>query len=63
MADFNYLGCRVIDDWPTASRIKGACKPSTERYFTFNGEDRLIWAHTQREMRKLLGALNKEVQS
>ena len=62
MADFNYLGFHVIDGWPTASRIKGACKPSTERYYTFHGEDRLIWAHTQREMKERLSALNKEVQ-
>jgi hypothetical protein len=60
MADFNYRGCWVTDDWPTASRVKGAIKPSTERYFTFYGEDGCIWANTQREMKERIAALFEE---
>lgn len=52
MADFKYRGFQVVDDWPTASRVKGATKPSLERYFTFYGEDGCIWANTQQEMRE-----------
>ena len=59
MADFNYRGCWVTDDWPTASRVKGAIKPSTERYFTFYGEDGCIWANTQREMKERIAALHE----
>lgn len=60
MADFRYRGLDVIDDWPTASRVKGATKPSIERYFTFFTEDRCIWSNTQQEMRDRIKALLEE---
>ena len=56
MSDFRFRGFEVTDEWPTASRIKGATKPSTERYLTFSGEKR-IWAFTQREMRACINQL------
>ena len=58
MSDFRYRGFEVTDEWPTASRIKGATKPSTERYLTFSGDTR-IWAFTQREMRDRINQLLK----
>ena len=60
MADFRYRGFEVNDDWPTASRVKGATKPSIERYFTSFGEDRCIWSNTQQEMRDRINALLQE---
>lgn len=57
MADFQYKGFLVTDDWPTASRVKGAVKPKVERYFTFFGEDGCIWADTQKEMRERINEL------
>ena len=56
MSDFRYRGFVVTDEWPTASRIKGATKPSTERYLTFSGDAR-IWSNTQAEMRDCINQL------
>lgn len=54
MPDFTYLGYQVHDDWPTASRVKGATKPSTERYFTHRKDDSVMWANTQSEMKQFI---------
>ena len=56
MSDFRYRGFVVTDEWPTASRIKGATKSSTERYLTFSGDAR-IWSNTQAEMRDCINQL------
>jgi hypothetical protein len=54
MADFRYRGLDITDDWPAASKIKGAVRPDIERYFAHLPSGDLIWSHTQREMRDLL---------
>ena len=54
MSDFVYRGHQVTDDWPTASRVNGATKPDTERYFTHLDGDRCVWANTQQEMREVI---------
>ena len=35
MPDFTYRGVLVVDDWPTAARVKGAARPSDERWTAF----------------------------
>lgn len=60
MADFRFRGLDVIGDWPTASKVKGAARPSTERYFTLLSDNRCIWANTQSEMRERINSLHLE---
>ena len=56
VADFRYRGLDVIDDWSFASTVKGATRPSTERYFVVLDDGQRLWAFTQREMRDRIAA-------
>ena len=61
MTDFNYKGVLVTENWPSAARMRGAARPSYERWTATFNDLTTLNANSKREIKAVITATLQQV--
>ena len=61
MTDFNYKGVLVTENWPVAARMRGAARPSYERWTATFNDLTTLNGNSKREIKAVITATLQQV--